>query len=142
MGLRTSSLASILTIINMDRTAKLQELRQRVLDKKGIDITVLMDPTHADFAQKYALEDTTSEAYTEAIKLRSATRTSYIAFSFVAYHLIKTPLWHYGYGAHFFHRTRFTTIPLVFFAVWYSATKVHRYQLQEAGVLEYYVKRI
>ena len=36
---------------------------------------------------------------------------------FVGYQIVKTGLWHYGYFAHFFHKTKYMSIPIYLVAV-------------------------
>ena len=64
-------------------------------------------------------------------------------FSFFAgYHLVKTVMWRYGYGATFFYRTRFLSFPVVFFTVWYNIFRRYPNDLKSAGVFDYSKKKV
>ena len=54
--------------------------------------------------------------------------------------MVKIVLWRFGYGAWFFHKTRFMTFPLLFGAI-YLNLKTTLNHLEDAGVLDYNQKR-
>jgi len=87
------------------------------------------------------LEDPPKENVLETIKLNMWSRNLKIFSAFTIYHLVKIPLWHYGYGAFFFHRTRFLTIPIVGAALFYSSTSMYVRELTSARVFSYHLKR-
>jgi hypothetical protein len=67
-----------------------------------------------------------SENTVETIKLRMLTRNTYMTAFFFVYQVVKMPLQYKGYGAHFFHKTRFLPIPIFFISLWYSSIKLHQ----------------
>ena len=105
-------------------------------EKHNIDFDVLFDPRHERFNEVYALEDEQQENIVMGIKLKSASRTGAIIATFLGYHAAKFVLWRFGYFAHFFHRTRFISFPVVGFAIYWNL-KTTMGNLSEAGVLEY-----
>ena len=125
---------------NIAEQERLLKLKQMVKEKTEIDMDVLMDPDNPNFEQ-YALEDPTKENLVETIRLNMWSRNIKIGAAFAIYHLVKTPLWHYGYGAHFFYRTRFLTIPIVAGALFYSTTSMYVKELTGARVFSYQLKR-
>ena len=100
-----------------------------------------MDPENPKFSEQYAIEDPTRENVVETLKLNMWSRNFKIFAAFGLYHLIKTPLWHFGYGAWFFYRTRFFTIPLVLGGLFYSTTSMYVKELTDARVFSYHLKR-
>ena len=60
---------------------------------------------------------------------------------FVTYHIAKFGLWHYGYGAHFFHRTRYLSIPIYAGLFFYLAGPKFKKDLESVDLFEYYQKR-
>ena len=87
------------------------------------------------------MEDDASDNIVMAVKLRSATRQGYMLSGFIGYHLVKTILWRYGYFAHFFYRTRFMSIPVLLYGIYWN-TKKTMLDLNEAGVLNYTKRRL
>ena len=85
-----------------------------------------MDPSCDEFQAKYALESMKEEEIVNTIRLRQFTRNTYMTVGFVSYMVVKIPLQWKGYGAHFFHRTRFLPVPSFFVAIWYSSFKLHK----------------
>ena len=106
-----------------------------------MDVDVLFDPEHPEFSDSYALENEEKENVREAIKYKMLSRKMNIGLAFVTYHLVKTGLWHYGYGAHFFYRTRFLSFPLLFASIYYSTNHIYPGHLEEAGILDYSMRR-
>ena len=109
--------------------------------KYKIDFDVLLDPSHVSFNIIYAFKDEKNDDLLDVIKLQHMQRTVNIGLTFLGYHLVKTVMWRYGYGANFFYRTRLLSIPVALIGVWYSSTKVYPRHLQEAGLMEYAKKR-
>ena len=62
--------------------------------------------------------------------------------TFTGYHLIKTVMWRYGYGATFFYRTRFLTFPILFFTIWHNIFRRYPNDLKTAGVLQYSQRKV
>ena len=60
--------------------------------------------------------------------------------SFVTYHIFKTGLWHFGYFANFFHKTKFLTIPIYFGGMFYAYTKLIK-EIKSTGIEDYVRKR-
>ena len=59
---------------------------------------------------------------------------------FFGYHVVKSVMWRYGYGAHFFYRTRLMSIPIYMGAMVWSWTSRYAKNLEQAGILEYSIK--
>ena len=128
---------------------KLKILKQAIVERKenskskewDIDADILFNPKHPDFHDKYCLERPEEENLLMAIKLRAYTRNFYMLGAFTSYHVVKTGLWKYGYGATFFYKTRLMTIPLLAAGLVYSNCKKYPRDLMDAGIAEYSVKK-
>ena len=75
------------------------------------------------------------------IKLKAASNVTKMMLAFGTYHIVKFGLWHYGYFAHFFQRTRFLTFPLLGFGI-YTTVKHTMRDMKEVNLLDYNIKRI
>ena len=106
-----------------------------------IDFKVLFNPYNPEFNKYYALEEDSNENLLAAVKLKAASRQLYIISSFLVYTAAKSVLWRRGYFAKFFYRQRFLSFPLLLVALGFSTKKTIK-DLNNAGVLQYYQKRI
>lgn len=61
---------------------------------------------------------------------------------FAGYHIVKTVMWRYGYAATFFYRTRFLTLPILFFSLWFNTFRRYPSDLKSAGVFEYCKRKV
>ena len=61
--------------------------------------------------------------------------------AFTSYHIVKTGLWHYGYGATFFYRTRFLSIPVYFYGLYYICGPWVHSDLRQVNLEDYYNKK-
>lgn len=119
-----------------------QETQNEFKQRYKIDFDVLLDPEHPNFGQTYSFEDPKQENLVLAIKLKMGQRNVNAVGAFTVYHLAKTVLWRYGYGATFFYRTRFLTIPVLFFTVWYNIFRRYPNDLRYAKVFEYTQRKV
>lgn len=116
-------------------------LKDEFTERYDIDPDILLDPSHPEFNDKYCFSKDEEENILMAIKFRMGTRNTFIVGSFIGYHAVKTVMWRFGYGAHFFYKTRFMTIPIAIYALWYSSLHKFPADIKEAGIMEYYMKR-
>ena len=121
---------------------KREQITTGLKKNHNIDIQVLLNPMHADFSSKYCLEDPANENMLTVVKAKCVQRNTTIMAGFVGYHAVKTVLWRYGYGAHFFYKTRLMSIPAVIFGLWYSSARVYPSHLKDAGVADYARKQL
>ncbi len=103
---------------------------------------MLLDPEHPNFNQTYSFEDPKHENLVLAIKLKMGQRNVNAIGFFTGYHLVKTVLWRYGYGAKFFYRTRLLTFPILFFSIWHNIFRRYPNDLRFAGVFEYSQRKV
>ena len=89
----------------------------------------------------YTLENEALENIVIAVKLKAATRQTYMAGAFVSYHIVKSILWRVGYFAKFFYRTRFFTFPILIYGLFWNIKRTIR-DLDDAGVLDYNTRRV
>jgi hypothetical protein len=97
----------------------------------------LLDPEHPNFTKTYSFEDPKQENLVLAIKLKMGQRNVNALGIFTGYHLVKTVMWRYGYGATFFYRTRLLSFPILFFTIWFNIFRRYPSDLKGAGVFEY-----
>jgi len=97
----------------------------------------LLDPEHPNFSNIYSFEEPKQENLVLAIKLKMGQRNMNALGFFTGYHLVKTVMWRYGYGATFFYRTRFLSFPILFFTIWFNIFRRYPSDLKSAGVFEY-----
>ena len=60
---------------------------------------------------------------------------------FVGYQIVKTGLWHYGYFAHFFHKTKYMSIPLYILGVFGITGPMAILDMKSVDLWDYYEKR-
>ena len=69
-------------------------------------------------------------------------RNTNILATFTGYHIAKTILWRFGYGATFFYRTRFMTIPILCYGLWHTTFRRYPADLKAANLLEYTQRKV
>ena len=117
----------------------MQHEKNKILER--IDLSILLDPEHEKWNDFYSDEDLPKDEIIELVKYRTSTRQAYCIGGFIGYHIVKNILWNRNIGSKFFHYTRFTSIPIFFFAIGYTTFNKPIKDLKEAGVHEYFEKR-
>ena len=64
-------------------------------------------------------------------------RNTNILAVFTGYHISKHIIRRFGYGVTFFYKTRFMTIPILFYSLWYTTFRKYPADLKAANLLEY-----
>lgn len=102
---------------------------------------MLLDPEHSQFSEYYSFEEMESENLVMAAKLKMASNNWRMIQAFSVYHVAKFFLWRKGYGAHFFHRSRFVSQPILIFGLWLNMFRAYPANLKSAGVWDYNQRR-
>ena len=98
------------------------------------------NPNHPKFAETYEEKNDKKDEVWELIKIARLQRCMLITGAFTGYHIVKSVAWRYGYGAHFFYRTRLMSIPIYFGAIIWSWTTRYTKNLHDANILDYSVR--
>ena len=119
-----------------------QENNPKFKSVYNFDPEILLNPSHEKFNEIYEEKNDKKDEVWELIKIARIQRCMLITGVFTGYHIVKSVAWRYGYGAHFFYRTRFLTIPIYMGAMAWSWTKRYTQNLEDAGILDYSVKNM